>query len=442
MNKLYEDLDDKTRDSAQKISIAFDENAWNKMEALLDEDDRRIAGSNSSENTLLRKGNNNKHRLAALFLLLFFTGAPALLIKNSSSLKNKSFSPVNSDTKIAAATYTKNVGEIFIDSEAHTKLLANKNFKPQATLNKKITLSTSNKRDNDDFFTTYKRVNQIKNFRITEQIDNKKNIIADNIQNDLLNKDDLKKVKDQLIVVNEKDKNLLMEMKDDVQEMNTHRQKKDLINPETKDKNKTTIVKNKFFKNIGLSVFASPEINTVKFKSGSKVTLNYGAGVDYSISKHFSVQAQFVSAKKIYVTDRKGYNPAAGSPLVSIDTLKVNANCNVWDIPVNVKYSFTDNSKNNFFISAGISSYIMKKEVYDFSYYDQGVYETKKRIIKDENKHGFCNLNLSVGYQYWLSKKLSIGFEPYCKLPLSGIGAGKVKLTSAGALLSLTFKPM
>ncbi len=430
MNKLYEGLDDKTRDSAQKISIAFDENAWNKMEALLDEDDRISSASNISENTVLRKRNSKNHRLAALFLLLFFTGAPALLIKNSSFLKNKFFSPVSSDAKITAATYTKNVSEIFIDSEAHSKLLANKNFKPQATLNKKTTLSTTNKHNNE-----------VDLFRIA----NKKNVVIQSMQSGLLNSDDIKKINNQLTVVNEKDNYIVMEKKDSsIREINTQPKKKDLTISDTRAKSKTvaTSLKNKFFKNIGFSIFASPELNTVKFKSGSKLTLNYGAGVNYSISKHFLVQAQFVNAKKIYVTDRKGYNPAAGSSLVLIDTLNVNANCNVWDIPVNVQYSFTDNNKNNFFISAGISSYIMKKEVYDFSYHDQGVYETKKRIIKDENKHGFCNLNLSVGYQYWLSKKLSIGFEPYCKLPLSGIGAGKVKLTSAGTLFSLTFKPM
>ena len=84
----------------------------------------------------------------------------------------------------------------------------------------------------------------------------------------------------------------------------------------------------------------------------------------------------------------------------------------------------------------------MKKEVYDFDYYDQGIYEKKQRIIENENKHSFCNLNFSVGYQYWLNKKWSIGFEPYLKLPLNGVGTGKVKVTSAGVLFNLTFKPM
>ena len=165
-------------------------------------------------------------------------------------------------------------------------------------------------------------------------------------------------------------------------------------------------------------------------------------GINYTIGKHFTLQAQFAKTRKVYVTDRKGYNPAAGSLLIHIDTLKVNADCKVWDIPVNLRYSFAGNIKSSFFISTGLSSYIMKKEIYDFAYYDRGVYNTKQRIIKNENKHSFCNLNLSVGYQYWLNKKWSIESEPYLKLPLNGVGAGKVKLTSAGVFFGLTFKPL
>jgi len=187
---------------------------------------------------------------------------------------------------------------------------------------------------------------------------------------------------------------------------------------------KPSASKNKFFKNIGFSVFASPEINTVKFKASNKVMPGYGAGINYTLGKHFTLQAQFVKTRKVYVIDRKGYNPAAGSSLLPVDTLKVNADCKVWDIPVNLRYSFSGDNRNSFFISAGISSHIMKKEIYNFAYDEQGVYKTKRRIIANENR------------------KWSIGVEPCFKLPLNGIGAGKVRLTSAGALFSLTFKPL
>jgi len=107
-------------------------------------------------------------------------------------------------------------------------------------------------------------------------------------------------------------------------------------------------LKNKFFKNIGFSVFAPLEANTAKFKENDKVTVSYCAGINYTFGKHLTLQAEFAKTRKVYVTDRKGYNPAAGSPFIPIDTLKVNADCKVWDIPVNLRYSFSGNIKNSF----------------------------------------------------------------------------------------------
>jgi len=50
-------------------------------------------------------------------------------------------------------------------------------------------------------------------------------------------------------------------------------------------------------------------------------------------------------------------------------------------------------------------------------------------------------INLSGGYQYHFSDRLSLMAEPYVRIPVSGIGSGKVKLNSGGVLFSLGFKP-
>jgi hypothetical protein len=39
MSELYKDIEDRSRDAAQNILIAFDDDAWDKMKALLDDDD-------------------------------------------------------------------------------------------------------------------------------------------------------------------------------------------------------------------------------------------------------------------------------------------------------------------------------------------------------------------------------------------------------------------
>jgi hypothetical protein len=124
------------------------------------------------------------------------------------------------------------------------------------------------------------------------------------------------------------------------------------------------------------------------------------------------------------------------------DLQGVDANCNVDEIPFNLYYSFGKVKSHNWFVSAGLSSYLMKKESYEF-YYKTAVGDTYKNdwSIKNKNKNIFSVLNLSAGYQHTFNKRFSIMAEPYIKLPLSGIGAGKVNLNSGGILFTITMKP-
>lgn len=478
MRDRYNDMDDRSRDAARNIRIAFDESAWIKMEALLNEDDIKPDAPVISKTLTPGKERDKTRKWLQLLLVFLLTGAVVVFsIKTKNTPQNKTLPLINNNNKALNIKARKTNEENIINSQAKAKQrmneyvwqqqskknhTANKNFRPEAAIDKKIALSvttnSSNKKEEkisdkkmetiakkDDLFKAYNDVQRKRknNLPLSEQSESNGKVVDKDIRSELgeIDGDDLKKMENQLSVRNQKPKET---------EKDTNQQKvKVQLTINKKDSMYSTTVHTqkkpsafRFFKNIGFSVFGSPEINTVKFKASDKVTLSYGAGINYTIGKHFTLQALFVKTRKVYVTDRKGYNPAAGSPLIPIDTLKVNADCKVWDIPVNLRYSFTGNIRNSFFISAGISSYIMKKEIYNFAYYDQGAFETKQRIIENENKHSFCNFNLSVGYQYWLNKKWSIGFEPYCKLPLNGVGAGKVRLTSAGAIFSLTFKPL
>jgi hypothetical protein len=85
----------------------------------------------------------------------------------------------------------------------------------------------------------------------------------------------------------------------------------------------------------------------------------------------------------------------------------------------------------------------MKSESYDYyyKYTLTGPTINSKWTTKNENKHFFSVLTLSGGYQHHLSKNISLTIEPYIKLPLSGVGYGKVKLNSGGMLFSIGAKP-
>ena len=147
----------------------------------------------------------------------------------------------------------------------------------------------------------------------------------------------------------------------------------------------------------------------------------------------------FYFAKKIYNAAPDQYHTPGGNYPYLTD---VDATCKIYEIPVSLSYSFGQRKKHNWFGSVGLSSFIMKKEDYTYNYKTPaGQTYTYYRGVSNENKHYFSVLNLSGGYQYQLNKRLSLQAEPYFKIPLGGVGQGKVKLNSAGILFTLTVKP-
>lgn len=203
----------------------------------------------------------------------------------------------------------------------------------------------------------------------------------------------------------------------------------------SKQKNKHSMLGN-----FGVSVSAGPDISMVEYKKPGKVTLAYGIGLGYTFMNKLTLQTGFYVAKKVYSSDSSHYHPSgpiAYYPYVD----NIDANCKVYEIPVNLLYNFGQHKKHNFYAGAGISSLIMKSEVYDYSYKYYGQYYSQTKTINNENQHNFSQLNLTAGYQYNISNRVSVSAQPYVKLPLKGIGFGKVQLKSGGVMINATVKP-
>ena len=204
-----------------------------------------------------------------------------------------------------------------------------------------------------------------------------------------------------------------------------------------KDK-KTSAFSNNFF----FTVSAGPDFSTVGGNAG-EVKLTYGAGIGYQISKRFSVRTGFYVARKVYSADPEDYDPPANFWVYYPNLKNIDANCKVYDIPITVDYKISDKKKESWFVSAGLSSLLMKEETYEYYFKPNysPTYVTYTRTINNENKHYFSVLNLSGGYTRVLNKNISLQAEPYVKIAMDGVGYGKVKLNSGGVLFSAVIKP-
>ncbi len=114
----------------------------------------------------------------------------------------------------------------------------------------------------------------------------------------------------------------------------------------------------------------------------------------------------------------------------------------MYEIPLALYYSFKEKKHHHWFATLGSSSYLMKKETYHFLYKNQaGNMVYRDWSLKNENKHYFSVITLSGGYAYRLNKIFSLMAEPYIKVPVQGIGYGKVKLNSGGILFTVNATP-
>ena len=197
----------------------------------------------------------------------------------------------------------------------------------------------------------------------------------------------------------------------------------------------------------GLSVrlAVAPDLSGVGLKNLSRPGTNVGLFLEYRLAARWSVQAGLIQSTKIYRALPSEYTAPAGAWGGPTQPLSVDGRCNVFDIPVNLRYDFILKPQNDkrllsrWFVSGGITSYVMKNEDYTYNYPAHTYNQTTSQSAST-GSYRFSTLNLSVGYERALSKRLSWQVEPFMKAPLKGVGYFKVDLLSTGAFFSLRYK--
>ncbi|HET9429576.1 MAG TPA: hypothetical protein VFO70_00305 [Chitinophagaceae bacterium] len=209
--------------------------------------------------------------------------------------------------------------------------------------------------------------------------------------------------------------------------------------PVSKKKDAGKKKKNQFFFTVsgGLDVSAAGTGKLGKLKPF------VGAGIGYTLKERLTIRTGFFSGEKVYSATPDQYEPPPSFWTYYPYLQNIEAYCRVYEIPLTVSYNFGLSPKHNWFVSGGVSSYLMKKETYDFYYKTSPTGPTMNRewTTRNENNHFFSVMTLSGGYQRQLGKSIFLVAEPYLKIPMTGVGFGKVKLNSTGIMISVGIKP-
>jgi len=446
-----ENFDKKIKDSLSQRPPGNDNPAWDKMETLLDKH-------------MPVEKKDRRRVFFILFLFLLLGGGGFLIWKNNNGDKNN-ITAIESQNKIAdpkaiestkdnnsATNTTSNIttntdkentpekipGKAEYKTDSHFITIVPQNSLPQFLPGKEITINADQVKKVKE-----KKINvpssenkgQSKKIKSIDQ-GNEKQLVIEDVSK-----------KEPNPVSADKNETVKTEAQKSVPENKTEEQKPETKESQTLITKKSNPQKQKrqrsFFDNLFFSASAGPDFSSVGFHSPGEIKLAYGAGLGYKISDKFSIRTGFYSARKVYTADPEDYDPPYNVAQYYPNLKYIDANCKVYEIPVMIDYTIKNKKKGSWFVSAGVSSLIMKEEEYDYYFKPNSspTYVTYTRTIKNKNKHYFSQLNISGGYTKNINNNISLRAEPYVKFAMHGIGFGKVNLNSSGVLFSAIIKP-
>lgn len=458
----FEDLDKKIKDAADQHHPPYDEKAWTRMAKLL--------------NKHLPEAKEDNRRIIFLLLLLLFIGGGAFLIiakpwsnKDHIAASQPAVSPVekqsgtqpaggkndinNGVEKTSVPVSNSNPGSAITNDQAVTTVPVQTLNKPSSGKLKKdseadfivsqpapvkkqkqqpakhpVASSTKqNKQSEEDFNITTDNGSKEKAAKVTNN-NNAAAAIADNpLPGNAI-------IKAEAVKTEEKQKE--EEVKAEIKEESKPETKPEEI--VKKDQKKKAQSKSSL-DGLSFNFSVGPDVSKVGSSALGKVNLVYGAGIAYTKNR-FTLRTGVYGVRKIYRASPDEYQQNYIPPYTKLES--VDANCFVIEVPVKLSYNFGLKQSSNWFAGAGLSSYFMKSEKYDYIYKTNygGVYPMHYEV-KNKNKHYFSVLNLSAGYTRRVGKSVSVTAEPYVGIAMQGVGIGKVNLNSGGVLFTVGVHP-
>jgi len=188
-----------------------------------------------------------------------------------------------------------------------------------------------------------------------------------------------------------------------------------------------------------LGAVAGLDFSTVKFQESSDLGFTAGLLAGYQLNKKWAIETGLLWDKKNYYTSGQHFNTSKLSLPSHTNILYAVGYCNMYEIPLNVRYQFGSAKNHSWFVAAGASSYLMQKEDYHYEYERYGVTYYSNKTYKASSKNWFSVANISGGYIREMAGGLNIRVEPYLKLPIKGMGIGSLPITSAGIQVGVTY---
>jgi hypothetical protein len=189
-------------------------------------------------------------------------------------------------------------------------------------------------------------------------------------------------------------------------------------------------------------ILGAPDFSTVKMQAVKGVGNTFGVLAGYAFNPHWAVETGAYLDRKRYYTEGEYFNTGKVKIPPGTTLNNVDGTCYMWEIPLNIRYTFNPGAKTRWFATAGFSTYLMSSEKYTYSYeYNNGGNswsDDSSWHIKKPSQYPFSIINISGGFEQRLGKVGNLRIEPYLRIPLTGMGTGKLPIMSTGINIGIT----
>ena len=182
----------------------------------------------------------------------------------------------------------------------------------------------------------------------------------------------------------------------------------------------------------------SPDVTFIKFQHASGIGSSFGLIAGYRFNNKWSIETGLLSDRKKYFTEGDYFDKDNVDYLQGKELINANGKCSMIEIPLNTRYTFAEQKKGKWAAIMGVSTYFVNKEFYRYAIIENGQYEQSDHTYYHSGHQITPVLNFAVGYEHNIGNDLDLRVEPYYKMPLSGMGTGKLYLSSAGINFGIT----
>ncbi|MBO0357274.1 hypothetical protein J0X19_04905 [Hymenobacter sp. BT186] len=192
------------------------------------------------------------------------------------------------------------------------------------------------------------------------------------------------------------------------------------------------------FYRVVVGVIGAPAWSAVRTLNTAQLGGNLGLTLEYRLTPRLRVRSGLVRSVKRYAAASSDYTPQPAWNWRP-GTYEVYANCRITEIPLDLRYDVVRQPTYTVFASTGFTSLLMRHERYAYDYQVNGQNRTAAAQVVNGSNYAFGLFTASAGLERPFGSRWSGQVEPFLQLPLGSVGAGKVRLSSAGVSFSIKY---